>query len=410
VVQLDFVQTLACGGLVLLLGHLLRRLWPPLARYNLPEPVVGGLVVAALLTFSRQADGSMPLLFDTALQSPLMIAFFTTLGFGASLSVLKAGGPHVVLFLGVCTLLAVLQNVVGGALAWAMGLPPLFGVLAGSVALTGGPGTALAFAPDFQAAGVASASSVAISAAMGGIVLGGLTGGPVGTFLIERHRLAADHRRPVARGTPALAPGSVPTNTARAPTATGTGFDAVILLKHVVAISVAMGLGTLVTKGLAAMGVTLPAYIGAMLVAAAVRNVDDKKRFLRLDVELLDALGTVALSLFLAMALMTLKLWELLGVALPLLLLLLVQTVLMLAVAMTLMFRLMGKDYDAAIMSAGLCGFMLGTTANAMANMEALTARYGAAPRAYLVVPIVGACFIDFTNSLLITTSLNLLK
>lgn len=392
-VTLDFVQTAAAAGLVLLLGTLIHRVLPVTARYNLPGPVLGGLAVALVLTALRREDGTLPLVFDTLLQTPLMVAFFTTLGFGASMRVLRSGGPQVLTYLVLCSVLAVLQNVLGAGVATAFGLPPLFGVLAGSVTLTGGPGTGLAFAGAFEEAGVTSAATVAITAAMGGIVLGGLLGGPAGTWLVERHGLRS------AASTAGSGPGV-------GAAAQGHGD----LLKHVILLLVAMGVGSVVSATFKSWGVTLPAYIGAMLVAAVLRNVDDRTGWLRLDEPMLDRLGHVSLSLFLALSLMTLKLWELSRVALPLLVMLACQAAFMTVVALTVMFRVSGRDYDAAVMGAGLIGFMMGTTANAMANMDALTRRYGPAPRAYLVIPMVGACFVDFTNAAIITVALNLLR
>jgi ESS family glutamate:Na+ symporter len=395
--SLDMMQTLGLAGVTLLLGQGIRKVAPVLARYNLPGPVLGGLAVATVLTLLRR-DGVAALNLDTSLQTPLMVAFFTALGFGASARLLRAGGPQVLLYLVACTVLAVMQNVLGAGLAWLMGLPPLAGVLAGSVTLTGGPGTGMAFAPAFEKAGVHGAASLAVAAAMGGIVLGGLLGSPVGTALIGRHRLQPSGSG-APRGQPTLQSGGE-----EASSASEAG-----VVRHLVLLLLAMGLGAQVSLLINKTGITLPLYIGGMVVAAALRNLDDVTGWLKLDADLLDRVGSVALTFFLAMALMTLKLWELVNVAGPLLVMLASQAALM-VVAAVVMFRLSGRDYDAAVMSAGLLGFMMGTTANAMANMDALTRRYGPAPRAYLVVPMVGACFIDFTNSVLITGCLNLLS
>lgn len=406
--QLDFVNTLAFGGVVLFAGHGVRRLLPWLAKYNVPAPVIGGLLVACGMLFAR-SGGVAPVSFDTRLQAPLMIAFFTTVGFGASVSLLKVGGPQVMLFLLLSTVLAVLQNVVGIVLALPMGMHPLFGVLNGSVTLTGGPATGLAFAPAFEAAGVPGAPTVAVAAAMVGIVSGGLIGGPIGTLLVERYHL----RKPQRGG----APGEVSLAThvvedrmdsvLEASTPPGEDKESYALLKALVIILIAMWIGSGVSSQFAAAGITLPAYIGAMLVAAIIRNVDDVTGWLGLSQRVIDDMGTVALSLFLVLALMTLRLWELAGLALPMVVILAGQIALIALVCWPT-FRLMGADYDAAVMSGGLCGFMLGTTANAMANMEALVDRYGPAPRAFLVVPMVGAFFIDFINAFLITWCLNI--
>jgi len=404
--SLDLINTVAFGGLVLFLGHGVRRIFTPLARYNVPAPVIGGLLVALVMLYAR-SRGSTLVTFDTRLQAPFMIAFFTTVGFGASLSLLKVGGPQVLLFLLLATVLAVLQNVVGAGIAVVMGMPPLFGVLNGSVTLTGGPATGLAFAPAFEAAGVPGAATVAIAAAMVGIVSGGLIGGPVGTILIERYKLRVAGRK--VPHLPPLATQIVEDQMGEAPAATPPGEDkeSYALLKALVVILAAMWLGSGVSAWFQSLGITLPAYIGAMLVAAIIRNLDDATGAIGLSQRVIDDLGSVALSLFLVLALMTLRLWELSGLALPMVAILVVQVAMIAAVCWPT-YRLMGRDYDAAVMGAGLCGFMLGTTANAMANMEALVDRYGPAPRAFLVVPMVGAFFIDFINAVLITVCLNL--
>ncbi len=402
--ELDFVHTLAFAGVALLLGHGLRRLVPVLGRYNLPAPVLGGLLVAVAVLIAR-GQGVTLVTFDTTLQSPLMIAFFTTIGFGASLSLLKIGGPQVLRFFLVATVFAVLQNVVGMLMAIAFGLHPLFGVLAGSVTLTGGPATGLAFAPLFEQAGVAGASSVAIAVAIGGIVFGGLVGGPVSTILVDRKNLKTPRRSRDGTGEIEL----FKTEVATPVTASEEDDDEWPIIKNLVAILVAMWIGFWVSKGFAALGMTLPAYIGAMLVAAVIRNIDNATGWFSLSHRFINTFGIVSLTLFLVMALMTLKLWELAGLVLPLVAILVVQVVIAALAAAGPVFRLMGGNYEAAVMSGGFIGFMLGTTANAMAVMRALTERYGPAPRAFLVAPIVGAFFIDFTNALIITLFLNLL-
>jgi ESS family glutamate:Na+ symporter len=437
VLKLDLVQTVAFAGLVLFAGYGVRRLVRPLARNNVPAPVVGGLLAAVLITLARRG-GAGVLQFDTALQTPLMIAFFTTIGFGASVPLLRRGGPQVILILGLATVIAAAQNALGMLLAAPLGVHPLIGVLAGSVTLAGGPATGLAFAPDFEAVGVPAAATVAVASAMVGIITAGLVGGPVATWLIERNRLAptpgdrgegtgdrrldeppvaAPEPRPLRDDPPvtasaaasppsgvdllAAAPVPVPP-----PEAPERAWDAYVLLKSVVAILAAMWVGSWLSQGMAAAGIKLPAYIGAMLVAAIVRNVDEPTGWIGLSQRSIQAVGAVALALFITLALMTLKLWELAGVAVPLLVILAAQVAMMVGVCLAV-FRIMGRDYEAAVMTGGFCGFMLGTTANAVANMEALVERYGPAPRAFLVVPMVGAFFIDWTNALIITILIN---
>ena len=408
--NLDLVHTIAFAGIVLFVGYGLCRLIRPLSRYNIPAPVVGGLIVALILLVARHYP-FVPFQFDTTLRDPLMIAFFTTIGFGASLSLLKVGGPQVLIFFLIATVAAVLQNVIGALIALPFGLHPLFGVLSGSVTLTGGPATGLAFAPLFEQAGVRGASTIAIAAAMFGIICGGLFGGPVGTFLIDRFKLRKPRRQ---RGempeviAEQVVEERLPEPRKAAPV--GEDQESYVLLKNLVALLVAMWAGSWLSRGFAALGFTLPAYIGAMFVAAIIRNFDDLTHWIGLSQRTLDDLGHVALSLFLVLALMTLKLWELAGLVLPLFIVLVGQVILIAIFCLWPVFKFMGRDYEAAVMAGGFYGFMMGTTANAMANMKALVDKFGRAPRAFLVVPMVGAFFIDFTNALIITVFLNILK
>lgn len=402
---LDLVQTVAFAGIILFFGYGVRKLVSPLARVNIPAPVCGGLPMAGILAV-LYSSGYQPLKFDTTLQVPLQNTFFASIGFAASLALLRRGGPLVFWFFLIATFVAALQNIVGGAVAWALGQHPLMGVLAGSVTLTGGPATGLAFAPLFEQAGVPGAATLAVAAAMVGIVAGGVMGGPIGTYLVERQVCGIAPARPVTPTLENLAEQQFPEPTVTTPA--GEDVESYALLKHLVVMLATVGLGIWVSAWLTRAGMTLPAYIGAMLVAAGCRNLDDVTGVFRLSQRVIDDLGNVALSLFLVMALMTLRLWELAGLVIPLLIILVAQVALIAAICVLLIPRLMGRDYDSAVMSGGFCGFMLGTSANAMANMGALVERYGPAPKAYLVVPLVGAFFIDFTNALLITFFLNL--
>lgn len=408
---IDAINTLAFAGVVLFLGYAIRNRVALLARLNIPAPVVGGLVVSMVMA-AGYARGAVPFVFDTTWQAPLMIAFFTSVGFGASLGLLKRGGPLVLLFLVIASVFTILQNLLGAGVAMALGQPPLLGVLAGSVTLAGGPATGLAFAPLFASAGVASAETVAVAAAMAGIVAGGLLGGPVGTWLIERKTTPPGHARgpqPAAPLAQQLVEVAIDPPEDSGTTPPGDDREAYALMKATALILFAMWVGSGISGWLTAHGIVLPAYIGAMLVAIVLRNLDELTGMFKLSQAVIDDIGSVALSFFLVLALMTLKLWQLVGLALPLTLLLLVQMAMLLAIAPALIFRTMGRDYDAAVMASGFIGFMLGTTANAMANMEALVERYGPAPQAFLVVPMVGAFFIDVTNNLVITLFLNLL-
>jgi ESS family glutamate:Na+ symporter len=424
---MDAIQTLTVAGLALFAGEGLRRAMPVLARLHLPAAVLGGLAVALGVLLLPKA-GLTPPVFDSALKAPLLVAFFTTLGFGASLPLLRAGGRQVVLFLGLATALAAAQGLLGMGIAAALGLPPLFGVLTSTTTLAGGPATALAFAPAFEQAGVSGAEAIGIIAAMGGIVLGGLVGGPVaGAVLREQgyglagaakattfgagqaamvnssanqSDLAASPSTPPLSSSQSPSPSSTPAPSSAPGATTQAAMQAILLVLAV------MWAGTFVSAGFTAVGITLPAYVGAMLVAAVVRNVADSAGW-PLPLPSIETFGSLALPLFMAMALMTLELGKLAGLATPLLLNLAAQTLLVVLVARWVVPRLMGRDYDAAVMAGGFTGFMLGTTANAMAVMRTVTDQYGPAPRAYLVAPIVGAFFIDFANAVIITAFLN---
>jgi ESS family glutamate:Na+ symporter len=402
--RLDLIQTVALAGLLLFVGHGLKRAIPFLARYNIPAPVVGGLPMAALLALFYNLGWAAPA-FDTTLQTPLQNAFFASIGFGASVLVLKRGGPLVAIMMVIASVAAVLQNVIGGATAALLGEHPLLGVLAGSTTLTGGPATGLAFAPLFEEAGVEGAATLAVSAAMAGIVAGGLLGGPIVAYLLRKRPLWIPVQ-PAKERLMHLVEKRTPEPSEAAPV--GEDVQAYSLVKHLVLLAVAVGAGAWVSAGLQGMGLTLPAYIGAMIVAACIRNFDDWTGMIGMSQRTMDDIGDVALTLFLVMALMTLRLWELAGVVVPLFAILIVQFAFVIALCVLAIPYLMGRDYDAVVMAGGFCGFMLGTTANAMANMGAIVERYGPAPKAYLVVPLVGAFGIDFVNGLLITTVINL--
>ena len=402
VVTLDMVQTLGLAAVVLFAGYGIRRVVGILDRYNIPAPVVGGFLFAAVSLALRQA-GLVGFEFTTTLQAPLMIAFFTTIGLGASLGLLRVGGPQVLLFFALASFVAILQNGVGVALARALGVEPMLGLLAGSITMTGGHGTGAAFGQLLEDSyGFTGAVTLAMAAATFGLVSGGIIGGPVATRLVTRLKLRgrpAPVSSAAADGVPVLHEPGRELHT-KPP-------DAYRLLQVITIVLIAMSvggwLGTLVQE----RGVTLPAYIGAMIVAAILRNGADATGLVRIDQRIVDDLGMIALSLFLSMALMTLRLWELLDLAVPLFVILLAQVAMMVAFAYFVTFRVMGRDYDAAVMAAGHCGFSLGATPNAVANMEAITERFGPAPRALLVVTMVGAFFIDFTNALIITTFIN---
>jgi ESS family glutamate:Na+ symporter len=402
VLKLDLLQTLTLAAVVLFLGLQLRRRIRLLDRLNIPSAVIGGLGFAFLVLIAR--DRLLNIEIDTALQLTLNVAFFTTIGMGASVAVLRAGGVQVITFLALSTAFCFVQNFLGMAVAGAYGEHALLGVLAGSVTLVGGPATGLAFAPMFEQAGLEGAAVVAITAATFGIVCGGIVGNPVATRLIRRFKLEGSREQ-------AAADALRRELTERAePLLVHVEEEDTSLLRSMVVLALAMIVGSVLSFYIQSAGITLPAYIGAMAVASVMRNVDDSTRWFRIDQKAMEFMGNTALNLFLVVALMNLKLWQLWDLALPLATILLLQVVVVAFAAYVASFRIMGRDYESAVMASGFVGFVLGTTANAVANMRALVARYGPAPRAFLVVPLVGAFFIDFTNALIITLFLNWLR
>jgi ESS family glutamate:Na+ symporter len=399
-VTLDLLQTLTLAAVVYFLGLQLRRRIRILDRLNIPSAVVGGLVFAVLVLLTR--DRVVNLELDTAMQPTLNVAFFTTIGMGASVAVLRAGGVQVLTFLMLSVLFCFVQNFLGIVVASGFGEHALLGVLAGSVTLVGGPATGLAFAPQFEQAGMQGAAVVAITAATFGIVCGGILGGPVGTRLIRRFHLHSG--RGAAHDVEAEL-----TDQAE-PLLVDVEREDTPLIRNMVILALAMALGSVLSHYIQSAGVTLPAYIGAMAVASVLRNVDDARGWLKIDYKAMEFMGNTALNLFLVVALMNLKLWQLAGLALPLVTILVLQVVAVAVAAYVAAYPTMGRDYDAAVMASGFIGFVLGTTANAVANMRALVARFGPAPRAFLVVPLVGGFFIDFVNALIITLFLNWLR
>jgi ESS family glutamate:Na+ symporter len=397
--KLDLLQTLSLAAVLYFLGLELRKRIGWLDRLNIPAAVVGGLIFALLVLVGR--DRFLSVQLDTAAQPLLSVAFFSTIGMGASLALLRAGGLQVVTFLLFATVFCFVQNFLGIAIARGFGQHPLLGVMAGSVTLVGGPATGLAFAPLLEEAGLFGAGTLALTSATFGIVCGGLAGTPIGTWLIRRFRLSpsgvpgAGTGEDVAKPTPIV----VEPDREDAP-----------LIMNMIVLAVAMGMGSILSTWFKDLGLTLPAYIGAMMVASVLRNIDDATGWFRIDPAAMDFVGGFALNIFLVVALMDLKLWQLAGQALPLFVILAAQVVVISVFALTASFRLMGRDYDSAVMASGFVGFALGTTANAVANMRALVTKYGPAPRAFLVVPLVGAFFIDFANAIIITLFVNWMR
>ncbi|MCS7025462.1 MAG: hypothetical protein NZV14_11730 [Bryobacteraceae bacterium] len=422
------VLGISCFGVGL--GNWLKRRLPVLDKLNIPSSIVGGLIYALLTLVLR--DRVVNFRMDLVLRDILMVGFFTTIGMSASLRLIKAGGLQVLTFFALATLGAVLQSLLGIGLALLVGINPLLGIISGAVALTGGPATALAFGKEFEKFGVQGATAVGVASAMFGITMGGLLGGWIGGRLIRKHHLrpAAPNATAGARSAPRQAMAAA---AAHNPSASEVAYAADppaepiavlgdeseaeenALLSSVIAIAIAMGLGSVISSWLSTLPLpwdpskklVLPAYIGSMLAAAVLRNLDDRFGFLKLSQHHIDSIGNISLYVFIVMALLTLELWQLAALAGPFFILLVGQLLLIFPMCFFLTFYGMGRDYEAAVMSGGFCGFMMGTTANAMACMDVIVKKYGPAPRAFIVVPLVGAFLIDFTNAIIITTMMN---
>jgi ESS family glutamate:Na+ symporter len=426
--KLDLILTLALAALFLFAGYYLQSRVGFLARSSIPAPAIGGLLFA-LIVLALHARGTLGVTLDGSLRIPLQTAFFTTIGFGATLSLLRTGGWRMALFWLIASVMALVQNIAGIGLARLVGAPAPLGIICGALTLTGGPATGLAFADKFEQLGIQGAGTLIIASATFGIFTASLVGNPIATLLIRRFHLVAskinekgtEKRSEKAEEFRAVGPtgeasvshddddddGASSQNereTAR------ESLNGAALLKSLMLILAVMGAGALIGLGLTRLGLTLPGYVGAMLVAALVRNVDDRFGWLHLNARAIGALGAIALALFLVIALMDLKLWQLAGLALPMLFILVVQVLLMIAYAVFVTFALMGRDYEAAVTASGHIGFGLGIAPNSVANMEALTERYAPAPRSFLIVPVVAAFFIDFSNVLIITLFINFVR
>lgn len=393
-VSVNMYMTLALAVAVLYVGKYLRKKVNMLEKFCIPAPVIGGIIFAVLSCVLYET-GIAEFVFDETLKNVCMIIFFTSVGFQANLKVLKKGGFSLVVFLGLVIVLIVAQNGMALGLSKVLNVDPLVGLCTGSIPMVGGHGTSGAFGLVLEDLGLEGATTLCTAAATFGLILGSLMGGPIGRRLIEKRKLLdtiveedtsileedeMHHRRSVSMYAPAA-----------------------------YQLAIAMGIGTIVSTLLSETGMTFPIYIGAMIVAAFMRNVGEFSKKYTVHMGEINDIGGICLSLFLGIAMVTLKLWQLASLALPLFLLLLAQTILMAVFAYFVVYNLMGRDYDAAILSAGTCGFGMGATPNAMANMQALTDKYAPSVKAYLLVPIVGSMFADFINSLVITFFINLI-
>ena len=393
-IQIDMYQTLAVSVLVLTLGQFLKKRINFLEKFCIPAPVIGGLLFA-VLTCVCYSLGIAEFTFDDTLREVCMVFFFTSVGFQANLKVLKSGGKSLFIFLGLVVVLIVFQNFLALGVSKLLHLDPLVGLCTGSIPMVGGHGTAGAFGPVLEDFDVKGATTICTAAATFGLIAGSLIGGPIGKRLIDRKKLLD----------------------------TAVAEDDSILVedekKHerhtnmyaaaVFQLIIAVGIGTIISELLTKTGLTFPIYIGAMIAAAVIRNIGEYSGKFDIYMGEINNLGGICLSLFLGMAMITLKLWQLAELALPLIILLSAQLILMILFTYFVVFNVMGRDYDAAVLSAGTCGFGMGATPNAMANMQAICDRYVPSVKAYLIIPLIGSLFADFLNSLVITFFINIL-
>ena len=385
--QLNMAETVGFAIILLLLGRWIKKKVNFFEKFFIPAPVIGGTLFSIILLIGHQTE-TFTFTFNDDIKNLLMIAFFTTVGFSASLKSLKKGGIGVALFLLAAVILVILQDIIGPVLAKALGINPLLGLAAGSIPLTGGHGTSGAFGPYLEDLGATGATVVAVASATYGLIAGCLIGGPIARRLMIKNNLKPTESK---EGVDNSLLGSATEVTEES------------LFSAVVYVGIAMGIGALINNMLAKAGIKFPVYLMGMVVAAIIRNILDFNQK-QLPFTEIGIVGNISLSLFLSMALMSMKLWQLIDLAIPLIIILLVQTTLMAFFAYFITFNIMGRDYDAAVMSTGHCGFGLGATPNAMANMETFTRSNGPSVKAFFIIPIVGSLFIDFINAGVIQT------
>lgn len=409
VLELDMLQTAGLGALALVLGMCLTRRVKWLQRFCIPSPVSGGIVfsVVSLMLYKLW---NVELVFDGTLKDVFMLVFFTSVGFQSNLKVLRRGGSTLLLMLGVLAFIIVVQNVLPLGIAWIMGVNPLVGMAAGSISMAGGHGTAGGFSAVLEGMGLSGAGTIAMAAATFGLIMGSVTGGPLAERLI-RTKLTAEHLEPKDYEVdPAMAglesDEASPAGRAKHISSNEQEFQQ--YAKATYALLIVVAAGSLMSWLLQQTGVTFPTYFGALIVAAIVRNVAEACKLTpQMELDKIVSVGNICLSVFLGMAMVSLKLWELESLALPLVVMLVAQVVAMALIAYFVAFNILGRDYDAAVLVAGICGFGLGATPNAMANMSAVCYKYHYSVKPFLIVPIIGAMFVDLINTGFITMFLN---
>ncbi|KKZ58358.1 sodium/glutamate symporter [Haemophilus haemolyticus] len=388
-------ETLALASLVLLLGFFLVKRISILKTFNIPEPVVGGFIVAIGLLIWNKVDGTS-FNFDKNLQATMMLVFFTSIGLSANFSRLIKGGKPLIVFLFVAGLLIICQNVIGVVGSLALGIHPAYGLLAGSVTLTGGHGTGAAWADTFvHQFNLQGATEIAMACATFGLVFGGIIGGPVARFLLNRQKQGENPQNDEVDDIQEAF--EHPTYKRKITSRS--------LIETIAMMSICLLIGQYLDAQTKGTAFQLPTFVWCLFTGVIIRNILTNIFRFQVADSAIDVLGSVGLSIFLAIALMSLKLWELAGLAVDVLIILAVQVIFMAIFAIYVTYRAMGKDYDAVVLSSGHCGFGLGATPTAVANMQAITSRFGPSHKAFLIVPMVGAFFIDLINAALLKVS-----
>ncbi|MEG1312359.1 MAG: sodium/glutamate symporter [Romboutsia sp.] len=404
-VNLDMIATVALASLLLLFGNFLKKKIKVLEKFCIPGPVVGGLLVAIIVLILKTSN-ILNVSMDTTLQSPFMIAFFTTIGLGASFALVKKGGKLLIVYWLLCGVLSVAQNLIGVIGAKLTGIDPLIGIMCGAVAMEGGHGAAASFGVTVESLGVTGAATIGMAAATFGVVCGGLIGGPISRYLIDKNNLrpeeytnSQDKSNSAGGGVSAQEVAGIKIS---------ESFNSNTMIVQIAVIVSCMTIGTVISGLFTNItDIVLPGYVGAMFIAVIFRNLNDKFKLVNLDLYSVDIISNVCLGIFLTMALMTMKLWELADLAGPMVIIVVIQVLFIALFGVFIVFRLLGKNFDAAIMVAGFLGHGLGATPNALANINSVTSKYGNSTKAMLIVPLVGAFLIDLFAIPTIVTFIN---
>lgn len=392
-ISFNVYYTIALAVLALMLGDFIKKRIYVLRKFCIPTPVVGGVLVALLIT-ALNLSGTASVSLDSSFNEFFSLLFYAGIGYTASWKLLKKGGPQVILFLVLSSILVVFQNGLGIVICHIMGINPLIGMACGSIPMVGGNGTAAAWGPILESAGLDAGTTIATAAATFGLVAGALLGGPIGRFLIEKKHLK---------------PGLETKEMKFGDKEEEAEIDEKRMIAAAYQILLTVGLGTLISYLLELTGLEFPASVGAMTAAAILRNIADHSDKLDLKLPELSIISNISLLVFLALSMMTMELWKLIDLAVPMFIILLAQMILITLYGIFVNFRFMGRNFDAAVMTVGMTGFGLGAVPTAMANMQVIESKYGSSPSAFFIVPLVGSLFINLVNSAIITGFLNFL-